>query len=295
MFNDLRFVGRSGRGKNFNLTITIHTYPTEVAVYPSCIKVTVDGPRQPRNKSKPFFNSFDDKSYAEDDRQEDSSSPISDCLTPTVLSDESHSPLSFPILPTYIAPYQPDYYVPLPSPYPPVLPYSHIPTYYPMIDELPEESYPSTVEDISFAEAFSALTNFVPSSSNTYSAETSRFDSSKAYGELQPSQDEYGSVKHNNITNEFHEIHNGGFSDFYYPPYSHTNPCATTEAETNPELSNSAENVQPETVMETDISLAQTLPSLQAVSDVLFDNCEDYHNLETENNGSKQETLWRPY
>ena len=63
-FNDLRFVGRSGRGnedikeskslpsvlgKNFNLTITIHTRPLQVTVYAKCIKVTVDGPRQPRN------------------------------------------------------------------------------------------------------------------------------------------------------------------------------------------------------------------------------------------------------
>ena len=51
-FNDLRFVGRSGRGKNFNLTIVVHTRPPELAVYPSCIKVTVDGPREPRSKSK---------------------------------------------------------------------------------------------------------------------------------------------------------------------------------------------------------------------------------------------------
>jgi hypothetical protein len=48
-------VGRSGRGKNFNLTIVVHTRPPELAVYPSCIKVTVDGPREPRSKSKSLF------------------------------------------------------------------------------------------------------------------------------------------------------------------------------------------------------------------------------------------------
>uniref|UniRef100_A0A8C5DI76 RUNX family transcription factor 1 n=1 Tax=Gouania willdenowi TaxID=441366 RepID=A0A8C5DI76_GOUWI len=37
-FNDLRFVGRSGRGKSFTLTITVF----------STIKITVDGPREPR-------------------------------------------------------------------------------------------------------------------------------------------------------------------------------------------------------------------------------------------------------
>ncbi|XP_077294093.1 segmentation protein runt isoform X2 [Arctopsyche grandis] len=49
-FNDLRFVGRSGRGKSFSLTITISTFPHQVASYMKAIKVTVDGPREPRTK-----------------------------------------------------------------------------------------------------------------------------------------------------------------------------------------------------------------------------------------------------
>nr|XP_013189737.1 unnamed protein product [Amyelois transitella] len=49
-FNDLRFVGRSGRGKFFSLTITISSYPSQVATYTKAIKVTVDGPREPRTK-----------------------------------------------------------------------------------------------------------------------------------------------------------------------------------------------------------------------------------------------------
>ncbi|XP_051501873.1 RUNX family transcription factor 2a isoform X3 [Myxocyprinus asiaticus] len=48
-FNDLRFVGRSGRGKSFMLTITVFTNPPQVATYHRAIKVTVDGPREPRN------------------------------------------------------------------------------------------------------------------------------------------------------------------------------------------------------------------------------------------------------
>ncbi|KAL2099169.1 hypothetical protein ACEWY4_005649 [Coilia grayii] len=47
-FNDLRFVGRSGRGKSFTLTITVFTAPPQVATYHRAIKVTVDGPREPR-------------------------------------------------------------------------------------------------------------------------------------------------------------------------------------------------------------------------------------------------------
>ncbi|XP_013792837.2 runt-related transcription factor 3-like, partial [Limulus polyphemus] len=49
-FNDLRFVGRSGRGKSFTLTITVSSDPPEVATYNKAIKVTVDGPREPRSK-----------------------------------------------------------------------------------------------------------------------------------------------------------------------------------------------------------------------------------------------------
>lgn len=60
-FNDLRFVGRSGRGKSFSLTITISSYPSQIATYCKAIKVTVDGPREPRSKqSKLQMNFFDD-------------------------------------------------------------------------------------------------------------------------------------------------------------------------------------------------------------------------------------------
>ncbi|XP_059153915.1 uncharacterized protein LOC131939550 isoform X2 [Physella acuta] len=47
-FNDLRFVGRSGRGKSFTLTIAVFTNPPQIALYQKAIKVTVDGPREPR-------------------------------------------------------------------------------------------------------------------------------------------------------------------------------------------------------------------------------------------------------
>uniref|UniRef100_A0A8C6TZA5 RUNX family transcription factor 3 n=1 Tax=Neogobius melanostomus TaxID=47308 RepID=A0A8C6TZA5_9GOBI len=53
-FNDLRFVGRSGRGKSFTLTITVFTGPPQVATYHRAIKVTVDGPREPRSTTDIF-------------------------------------------------------------------------------------------------------------------------------------------------------------------------------------------------------------------------------------------------
>lgn len=56
-FNDLRFVGRSGRGKSFSITITISSYPCQIATYTKAIKVTVDGPREPRSKQSKLFTS----------------------------------------------------------------------------------------------------------------------------------------------------------------------------------------------------------------------------------------------
>ncbi|CAG9774047.1 unnamed protein product [Ceutorhynchus assimilis] len=57
-FNDLRFVGRSGRGKSFTITITIFTTPPVVATYHKAIKVTVDGPREPRSKTVSHGHSY---------------------------------------------------------------------------------------------------------------------------------------------------------------------------------------------------------------------------------------------
>ncbi|XP_044759370.1 runt-related transcription factor 3 [Coccinella septempunctata] len=51
-FNDLRFVGRSGRGKSFTLTIIFSTSPPQIATLSKAIKVTVDGPREPRSKMR---------------------------------------------------------------------------------------------------------------------------------------------------------------------------------------------------------------------------------------------------
>ncbi len=57
-FSDLRFVGRSGRGKSFTITITINCLPALVATYNKAIKVTVDGPREPRTKNRFFPGMF---------------------------------------------------------------------------------------------------------------------------------------------------------------------------------------------------------------------------------------------
>lgn len=41
-------------GKSFSITITISTSPPQVATYSKAIKVTVDGPREPRSKTSKF-------------------------------------------------------------------------------------------------------------------------------------------------------------------------------------------------------------------------------------------------
>lgn len=71
-FNDLRFVGRSGRGKSFSLTITVATNPPLVATYNKAIKVTVDGPREPRRHNQPGQGQLSEKS--DDPSREDSDS-----------------------------------------------------------------------------------------------------------------------------------------------------------------------------------------------------------------------------
>ncbi|CAF0753714.1 unnamed protein product [Rotaria sordida] len=48
-FNDLRFLGASGRGKKFTLTIVIETTPPQQCTYRRAIKITVDGPRKKRD------------------------------------------------------------------------------------------------------------------------------------------------------------------------------------------------------------------------------------------------------
>lgn len=42
-------------GKSFTLTITVSTSPPQVTTYGKAIKVTVDGPREPRSKTSEYF------------------------------------------------------------------------------------------------------------------------------------------------------------------------------------------------------------------------------------------------
>ncbi|KAI8034627.1 hypothetical protein M5D96_012589, partial [Drosophila gunungcola] len=82
-FNDLRFVGRSGRGKSFTLTITVSTNPPHIATYNKAIKVTVDGPREPRSKTSASNTHWGYGSAASAYSPYLASSGLSSCTTPT--------------------------------------------------------------------------------------------------------------------------------------------------------------------------------------------------------------------
>ncbi|KAI1885144.1 hypothetical protein AGOR_G00217170 [Albula goreensis] len=90
-FNDLRFVGRSGRGKSFTLTITVFTNPPQVATYQRAIKITVDGPREPRRHRQKLEEVVKSGSLAFSERLSEL-----DQLRRSALRGSSHPPASNP-------------------------------------------------------------------------------------------------------------------------------------------------------------------------------------------------------
>ncbi|KAK6617023.1 hypothetical protein RUM44_005380 [Polyplax serrata] len=48
----MRIICATLSGKSFTLTIIINSSPPQVATYAKAIKVTVDGPREPRSKTR---------------------------------------------------------------------------------------------------------------------------------------------------------------------------------------------------------------------------------------------------
>lgn len=58
-------------GKSFSLTITVSTSPMQVTTYGKAIKVTVDGPREPRSKTSEYPGCQEIKTHADNDYDED--------------------------------------------------------------------------------------------------------------------------------------------------------------------------------------------------------------------------------
>ncbi|KAG9348876.1 hypothetical protein JZ751_029193, partial [Albula glossodonta] len=95
-FNDLRFVGRSGRGKSFTLTITVFTNPPQVATYQRAIKITVDGPREPRRLATESSDWTSDFSYYTQSLRAEWQACELDQLRRSALRGSSHPPASNP-------------------------------------------------------------------------------------------------------------------------------------------------------------------------------------------------------
>ncbi|CAF4654426.1 unnamed protein product, partial [Rotaria sp. Silwood2] len=84
-FNDLRFLGASGRGKKFTLAIIIETNPPQQCTYRRAIKITVDGPRKKR-ESKPKSDVNDiqaDESNFDGDSDNDAQTENNSMITET--------------------------------------------------------------------------------------------------------------------------------------------------------------------------------------------------------------------
>uniref|UniRef100_A0A0R3S4E3 Runt domain-containing protein n=1 Tax=Elaeophora elaphi TaxID=1147741 RepID=A0A0R3S4E3_9BILA len=109
-FNDLRFVGKSGRGKNFHLTITIDTKPVQIAIVGKAIKVTVDGPRDSRTNKRTVPISSDDYPVTSKVRRRISTTtiprPIPTLIPPIPVFPSLFNPFPFvpnPPLPTPVS------------------------------------------------------------------------------------------------------------------------------------------------------------------------------------------------
>ncbi|XP_022068182.2 RUNX family transcription factor 2a [Acanthochromis polyacanthus] len=160
-FNDLRFIGRSGRGKSFTLSINVLTSPPQIATLQRAIKITVDGPRLPRRQRQKEVKSGVFRSSG--------SSISSDCRSfssplwtnePPFLGQVTSLTPRMHHLPALPYPSQPPPYSPyLSSPPPPPPPLSHSGPFQPASFYYgPNQTLQTTGEDRSVV---TALTNYI--------------------------------------------------------------------------------------------------------------------------------------
>uniref|UniRef100_A0A0N5AMP2 Runt domain-containing protein n=1 Tax=Syphacia muris TaxID=451379 RepID=A0A0N5AMP2_9BILA len=136
-FSDLRFVGKSGRGKNFHLTITIETDPIQIAIVGKAIKVTVDGPRDSRNNKRSILERRRSSSHSHESQISNKlrRSNFSPDLVPSVIRPVPSMMPSLSVLPSM-------FNIPFISAA--ALP-SHIPLHYSIIPPLQQLLQPSTL------------------------------------------------------------------------------------------------------------------------------------------------------
>ncbi|KAI3363458.1 hypothetical protein L3Q82_012072 [Scortum barcoo] len=167
-FNDLRFIGRSGRGKSFTVSINVMTSPPQIATLHRAIKVTVDGQRLPRRQRQKdvksgVFRSSSSSTISSDCRSFSSSlranepsflgqvTSVASSFTPTPRMH--HLPaLSYSAQPTPYSSY-------LSSPPPPPPPLSHSGPFQPgSFYYGPNQPHQSAGED---RNVVTALTNYI--------------------------------------------------------------------------------------------------------------------------------------
>ena len=240
---------------------------------------------------------------------------------PSVMSVENHmSHLPISVLPPptsplldYSMPLQPSYWPSYPpEPYPPYpTPDMHTAEYAsksPEVEYSLQENYHSsqhaihftvetpesnTTEDITFAEAFTTLSKF-----GTAGTEEVGGDDNIEYDPMMTA----GQV-HDQSLHTFNQLDGGYYHhEYFYPPYSHTTSISTnkvTDCGIDEEID--VTNVSDDFLITADnannnerlAKLDVTGPNLQEVSAALFDNSEDYQNIQ--NCSAKQAGLWRPY
>lgn len=104
VFDDLRFISRStsrgGRGRHFDVTITVCSNPPMVGTLSNAIKITADGPREPRQRNvirRPSNTSSDEESPmadgAPDSVGENSASVAAGCNGVQASADSSRAQL----------------------------------------------------------------------------------------------------------------------------------------------------------------------------------------------------------
>ena len=158
----------------------------------------------------------------------------------------------------------------------------------------------NTTEDITFAEAFTTLSKF--GTAGTEEQPGDHNISSESFS----SEPDYDPMMSNDQVQDqslqtFNQLDSGYYHhQYFYPPYSHTTSHTNnTITQCGIEEEIDVTNVSDDFMVATNnndrlAKLEVTGPNLQEVSAALFDNSEDYQNIQN-CAGKQQAGLWRPY
>ena len=238
---------------------------------------------------------------------------------PNPIPDSSLLDYSMPLQPSYWPSYPPEAYPPHGTP---IYNLNDYGSTSPQVEYSLQENYTAhsipftvphdvndisnTTEDMTFAEAFTTLSKFGPTNTEESSSEHNL--STESY----PGEHDYNPIlsaeqPQDQSLHTFHQLDGGYYHEYFYPPYSHTSSItSTTVTEGAIEEEIDVTNVGDDFLIPPEQKIAATTPTnerpakmevsgpnLQEVSAALFDNSEDYQNIQ--NCGAKSSGLWRPY